>query len=67
MYNSGIGLLGLFNVFFQARSNLIWASEFLPKPIPNLKMFCPSPKKIRAGLRLLGLSLPKLHPYLYQL
>ena len=62
MYKSGFGLLGLFAIFAQSRPILIRASEFLPKPVPNLKIFCPSPKKIQAGLGLLGLSPPKLHP-----
>lgn len=62
MYNSGFGLLGLFDVFTQIRPNLIQVFEFLPKPVPNLKISYSSPKKIRAGLGLLGLSPPKLHP-----
>ena len=62
MYNLSFGLFGLYDVFAQARLNLIRTSEFLPEPVPNLKIFCPSPKKIRTGLELLGLSPPKLHP-----
>lgn len=62
MYNSSFGLLGLFDVFTQARPNLIRAFEFLPKPVPNLKISCPSSKKIQTEFGLLELSTPKLHP-----
>ena len=63
MYNSSFGLLGLFDVFVQPRPNLIQSSEFLRTLIPNLKISCQSLKKIRAAFRLVGLSPPKLHPY----
>lgn len=65
IYNSSFGLLGLFGVSAQVHSEFNSGFKFFFfQACTKFKICCPNSHNFQARLRLLELSLPKLHPYM---